>query len=146
MKTKLTLSGITVFGAAGLILTAAPAHATDLSSLDAFTTAAIHSALHDDGPAPREARPAPAPKKEPAAAAEEDEDESGKITETEGHETDLGQRNNCNNKDYKVYVILKNAKNNHVKVHLPAKDERCDFKSKTGVKHRGKVSAKKVRQ
>lgn len=146
MKTNLILSGIAAFGAAGLILTAAPAHATELTALDGLTTAEVHSALAGGHPASHEARPASPPSQKPAPEEEEDDDESGKITETEGHEMDLGQRNNCNNKHYKIYVILKNAKKNRVKVYLPAKDGTCAFKSKTAVKHRGKVSAKKVRQ
>jgi hypothetical protein len=62
-------------------------------------------------------------------------------TETEGHETEIAQKNSCNSTKVKVNVYVHNAKDNPFQVILPAKSD-CTSKAKAASINKGNVKSK----
>lgn len=144
MMRKLAVSGFIAAGAAGLILSSAPAQASEMN-LSRLVNAELEAALVERAHPPATPKPKPKKQKKGKTVKVSKSSKDTKTAETEGHETDILENNKCNNRKIRIHINLKKAKKNRVIVYIPSKDT-CKVKIKAKVKNHGKTSAKKVRQ
>jgi hypothetical protein len=149
MNKKLAISGFIAASTAGFLLSTASAQASEMDSMERNVGSELRAALNEEAATP--ATDAQAAK--PGHKGKKAKDgvhvkirKTKKTVETEGHENDITQKNECNNKKFKIYLTFKKSDHNHVKVLIPSKDGVCLLKSKTGVKNKGDVKAKRVHQ
>jgi hypothetical protein len=149
MNKKLAISGFIAASTAGFLFSTASAQASQMDSMERNINAELQSALN------KEAASAMADARggDHGHKGKKGKDgvhvkvsKTNKVTETEGHENDITQKNQCNNKKFKIHLTFNKSDHNHVKVFIPSKDGVCVLKSKTGVLNKGDVKAKKVHQ
>jgi hypothetical protein len=68
--------------------------------------------------------------------------EAPEPTETEGHETEIAQKNSCNSTKIKVNVFINNAKDNPFQIIVPTKSQ-CTSTAKAASINKGNVKSKR---
>jgi hypothetical protein len=147
MVKKFVLAGAITVGVSGVLLSAAPAQASE--STHRLNQVARDMRAIEQGVAALEAfgGPAASPRAmahSPVTSSSSRKQDSEPNTETEGHENEIPQRITCKNGQTEIKLDLKKSDNSKVNLYFPQRTK-CKVKAQAVANSEGKVNSNRGR-